>query len=362
MRIAEDTSDWISLGLVEGLGPAAFRRLLAGIGPPASILRADRETLIRFGSSAIADRILADCRRDDILRSLEWLSTDNHFLITLADEGYPRMLLQCADPPPMLFVAGNPGLLSHEAIAIVGSRNATPQGRENSRSFATALARGGLTVVSGLALGIDTAAHQGAIAEPGSTVAVLGSGADIVYPRANAGLAAQIAAHGALVSEFPLGTQPVASNFPRRNRIISGLCRGCLVVEAALASGSLITARIASEQGRDVFAIPGSIHSPFARGCHSLIKQGAKLVETADDVLLELGIQCAASKPHILNTQSPLLQYIGYDPCDADALQRRSGLTAGEVSAMLMTLELEGRVGCLPGGLYQRLGRETESD
>ena len=356
MRIAADTADWINLGLVEGLGPRTLRGLLAGFGLPANILSASRQQLIQHTTDAIADRILAQCRQAKIKTTLGWLSQDGHSLITLADEAYPRALLQCCDPPPMLYAIGDPDYLDRASLAIIGSRNATPQGLANARSFANAIADSGLTIVSGLALGIDTAAHLGAIAGAGSTIAVLGCGADIVYPRANAKLAKEIASRGAIISEFSLGTPPLSANFPRRNRIISGLSRGCLVVEAALASGSLITARLALEQGREVFAIPGSIHSPLSRGCHALIKQGAKLVETAQDILLELNFMSSVIKPNILKIDTPLLQYIGYDPCDLDTLQRRSGLTPGEVSLMLLTLELEQRVGCLPGGLYQRLG------
>ena len=356
MRIALDTADWINLGLVEGLGPAALRGLLGDFGLPANILSATRRDLIKHTTEVIADRILAQSRQAKIDSSLRWLSQDGHCLITLADQAYPRALLQICDPPPMLYVLGDPDYLGRESLAIIGSRNATPQGLANARSFANAIAEARMTIVSGLALGIDSAAHLGAIAGTGSTIAVLGCGADIVYPRSNEKLAKDIASRGAIVSEFALGTPPLSINFPRRNRIISGLSRGCLVVEAALASGSLITARLALEQGREVFAIPGSIHSPLSRGCHALIKQGAKLVETAQDILLELNFTSIVPEPNILKVEAPLLQYIGYDPCDVDTIQRRSGLSAGEVSALLLTLELEQRVGCLPGGLYQRLG------
>ena len=226
---------------------------------------------------------------------------------------------------------------------------------DNARNFAKATSDSGLTVVSGLALGIDTAAHQGALDGSGSTVAVLGCGVDIAYPRSNTTLAREITRRGAIVSEFALGTPPLTSNFPRRNRIISGLAWGCLVVEAAQSSGSLITARLAAEQGREVFAIPGSIHSPLARGCHALIKQGAKLVETAEDIMLEIQISVKRTDPKILEVNNVLLQYIGYDACGLDSLVQRSGLTTGAVSAMLLTLELEGKIACLPGGSYQRI-------
>ena len=355
MQIASDTADWVRLGLVNDLGPTALRGLLAAFGLPANILSANRRQLARHVSEAMAEKILADDHQQKIENTLAWLSQDGHSLATFADAQYPQLLLQIPDPPPILYVLGDASHLNRSALAIVGSRNATPQGLANARSFAKAASHSGLTVVSGLALGIDTAAHQGALAGSGSTVAVLGCGADIVYPRSNATLAREITRCGAIVSEFALGTPPLTSNFPRRNRIISGLSQGCLVVEAALASGSLITARLAAEQGREVFAIPGSIHSPLARGCHALIRQGAKLVETAADIMQELHLSVEQSAPKILEPDNALLQYIGYDSCGLDSLVQRSGLTAGAVSAMLLTLELKGKVACLPGGLYQRI-------
>jgi DNA processing protein len=251
-------------------------------------------------------------------------------------------------------------LLQRSALAIVGSRNATLQGEANAQTMAKALSEAGLTVVSGLALGIDAAAHRGGLAGPGSTIAVLGTGIDVVYPSRNSALAAEIAERGLLLSEFPLGTAPTAQNFPRRNRLISGLARGCLVVEAALASGSLITARAAADQGREVFAMPGSIHSPLAKGCHALIKSGAKLVESAEDVLAELS-GFRASGHASTTTATPatpdrgLLAYMGHDPVDVDSLCSRAGMSAEQVSSELLRLELDGQVAALPGGLYQRL-------
>jgi DNA processing protein len=295
-----------------------------------------------------------------VARSLEWASLPGHAIITLADEAYPRALLEIGDPPALLYAAGRSELLSCPALAIVGSRNASVQGERNAESFARALSDAGLAIVSGLALGIDAAAHRGGLAGACSTIAVLGTGIDVVYPRRNAELAAQIAARGLLVSEFPPGTEPVAQNFPRRNRLISGLARGCLVVEAALASGSLITARTAADQGREVFALPGSIHSPLSKGCHALIKSGAKLVESAEDVLAELGgfrpSGFATTIGQPLEPAEPLLlQHMGHDPVDVDLLCVRAGLSADQVSSELLRLELDGRVTSLPGGLYQRL-------
>jgi DNA processing protein len=243
----------------------------------------------------------------------------------------------------------------------VGSRNATAQGERNAEEFARALSRSGLTIVSGLALGIDAAAHRGGLGGPGSTIAVLGTGIDLVYPQRNAALAAEVAERGLLLSEFPLGTPAAAHNFPKRNRLISGLARGCLVIEAATGSGSLITARSAAEQGRDVFAVPGSIHSPLSKGCHALIKTGAKLVECADDVLSELsGFHASGAATTIAVADqgldaSSLLAHMGHDPVDVDALCARAGLPVDQVSSELLRLELDGRITVLPGGLFQRL-------
>jgi len=250
-------------------------------------------------------------------------------------------------------------LLNRRSLAIVGSRNPTPQGLADASAFASALGQAGLTVVSGMALGIDAAAHRGALATPGATIAVIGTGADRIYPARNRDLAHAIAADGAIISEFPLGTPPIAANFPRRNRLIAGLALGCLVVEAAAKSGSLITARLAVECGREVFAIPGSIHSPLAKGCHQLLKQGAKLVESAEDILEELHWSAPLATPPQPGPKSvaegELLRVIGHDPCAIDTLVARSGLTPDALIAMLLQLELEGRIASLPGGLYQRL-------
>jgi DNA processing protein len=271
-------------------------------------------------------------------------------------------LLEIPDPPPLLYVRGKKHLLGRPALAIVGSRNATAQGLRNAEAFAKVIGQSGFTIASGLALGIDAAAHRGGLAGEGSTIAVLGTGIDVVYPRSNASLFAEIAEKGLLLSEYPVGTPSIGHNFPRRNRLISGLSRGCLVVEAALGSGSLITARLASEQGREVFAIPGSIHSPLSKGCHLLIKQGAKLVDAAEDVLVELGNWQRASAPAAaprapeeLSAPGQLLSHMGFDPVDIDALCVRAGLPAETIAADLLRLELDGLVATLPGGRYQRL-------
>jgi DNA processing protein len=297
--------------------------------------------------------------RDEDLAS--WLKDPANRVLAPADAEYPQRLLQLPDPPSRLFIKGRVELLSRPALAVVGSRNASAQGMVNAEAFARALSDAGLTVVSGLALGIDTAAHRGGLAGASSSIAVLGTGADLVWPARNRDLAHALAAQGTLVSEFPLGTRPLPGNFPRRNRLISGLALGCLVVEAAIDSGSLITARLAAEQGAEVFAIPGSIHSPLSKGCHALIKQGAKLVESAGDILEELRLpaplaRAPAGPPADARAQR-LLDALGYDACDLDTLALRSGLPAAELAALLTQLELDQRVAVLPGGLYQRLHR-----
>ncbi|QJW85950.1 DNA-protecting protein DprA [Ramlibacter terrae] len=296
---------------------------------------------------------------------MEWLQQDpaQRAILTLGDPDYPGALLQTDDPPLLLYRLGRSDPIPAAAVAVVGSRNPTPQGLQNARRFAKAFAEAGVTVVSGLALGIDGAAHAGALdgAAEGAlaTVAVIGTGLDRVYPKRHLELAHRIAANGMLLSEYPLGTPPLAENFPRRNRIIAALGRGTLVVEAALQSGSLITARLAAEQGRDVFAIPGSIHSPQARGCHLLLRRGAKLVETAQDVLEDLRLAPAAPAPAVADEppegESALLQAMGYDPVGLDALIARTGIPAPQLQAQLMELELAGDVARLPGGLFQRV-------
>ena len=351
-----DLAAWIELSLVPGLGGRSLRSLLSVFGLPRHVFEASAAALARAVPDALARAILERDRGAAVERALAWASAPRHAVLTLADAAYPRQLLEIGDPPALLYVRGDPVYLSSTSLAIVGSRNATPQGVANARAFARSLSSAGIVVVSGLALGIDSAAHRGGLEGEAGTIAVLGTGADVVYPRSNQALAEEIVARGALVSEFALGTPPLQANFPRRNRLISGLSRGCLVVEAAYPSGSMITARLAAEQGRDVFAIPGSIHSPLSKGCHALIKQGAKLVESAQDVLDELGV---AGATHESGVSQPggaeLLTHMGFDPCDIDTLVARSGLTAEAVSAMLLQLELEGKVGSLSGGLYQRV-------
>ena len=301
----------------------------------------------------------------------EWLHHENHHLVGLGDDAYPELLAGIAGPPPQIYINGDPEILHLPALAIVGSRNPTTGGARNAFEFARHLGETGFCIVSGLAQGIDAAAHRGALAAGAPTVAFLGHGIDRIYPAANSELAREIAARGALVSEFPLGTAPGRALFPQRNRLISGLSLGTLVVEAARRSGSLITARLAAEQGREVFAIPGSIHNPLSRGCHQLIRQGAKLVEAADDIVSEL----APLVGHLLGSMhetglsgrtqtgpdeadtenGKLLEGLGHDPVTTDELVERSGLTIDQVSSMLLILELEGKIEKLSGGRYSVL-------
>lgn len=346
---------WLRLTLIPGIGGETQRKLLAAFGLPEAIFAAGHAT-VRSVIGSKADLLFDFSPGDAVDRSIEWAAQPNQCILTLADDAYPPALLEIPDPPNVLYVRGNPELLKQRGLGVVGSRNATPQGLRTAEQFARTLAGEGLCIISGLALGIDAAAHRGALAAGGATIAVIGTGADRVYPARNRDLALAIAEHGAIVSEFPLGTPGIAANFPRRNRIIAGLSRGVLVVEAATESGSLITARLAGEQGREVFAIPGSIHSPVARGCHKLIRQGAKLVETAADILEELGDMPAASAPiPAASDPHPLLAAIGHDPCSLDELVERSELGAEKLLPELLTLELTGQIAVLPGNRYQRI-------
>ena len=356
---------WLRLALTPGVGPAAVRDLLSVFGLPEDVLASGRPALGRVVGEKLAAALAGpDERRDgEVEHALEWAREPQHHLLSLADAAYPARLLQIGDPPPLLFVAGDPSVLQRPTLAIVGSRSASRGGLETAEAFARALGDAGLTIASGLALGIDAAAHRGALASAAGTVAVLGTGADVVYPHAHRDLADAIVRRGgAVVSELPLGTGPREANFPRRNRLIAGLSRGVLVVEAALRSGSLITARLAGEFGREVFAIPGSIHSPLAKGCHQLIKQGAKLVESAQDVLAELsGLEPgpgSAPRPAAA-PPDPVLEALGWDPVSAETLSRRLGGpqgTAGALAERLLALEAEGRIERLHDGRYQRRG------
>jgi DNA processing protein len=372
----EELGAWLRLVLTPGVGPESARRLLAAFGEPQAIFAQTETALCQVVSAKQAQALhlmpegCADLTQD----TLDWLQVGTgpgRCVLTLGDADYPAPLLDIPDPPLMLYAMGQTAQLAtlraEQALAMVGSRNPTPQGAENARYFASSLAASGLIVVSGLALGVDGAAHEGALqgATKGqlATIAVVGTGLDRVYPRQHRELAHRIAQNGLILSEYPLGTPPLSPNFPRRNRLISGLSQATLVVEAALQSGSLITAKQALEQGRDVMAIPGSIHSTQAKGCHALIKQGAKLVESAQDVLEELRLPDAlAQMPLALAAagedvpEDELLKALGHDPVSLDALQARCGWPAAQLQAELMELELVGQVARLPGGLFQRIG------
>lgn len=362
MPLDPDLTAWLKLSLTPGLTSAGMRRLLTAFGEPERVLAANRRALAEHVTDAVAAAIQEGATAEAAAAAGKWLEDPANSVVTLADRHYPRPLLQIPDPPPLLYVRGRAACLSQPALAIVGSRNATAQGMANAEAFARALSDAGLTIVSGLALGVDAAAHRGGLAGASSSVAVLGTGVDIVYPARNRDLAHEISNRGALVSEFALGTRALAGNFPRRNRLISGLALGCLVVEAAADSGSLITARLAAEQGREVFAIPGSIHSPLAKGCHALIKHGAKLVESARDILEELQLPAPApvAAPSAVVTDPGVrrvLDALGEDACDRDTLALRARLQPAELAALLTQLELEGHIAQLPGGLFQRVQR-----
>ena len=362
MAQPDDLDAWLHLLLTPGVGRDTARRLLAACGSPRAALAAKpatlRELVGRDAANLFKDAPETHSKR--LAKTLAWLEADPAcHVLTLGDDGYPRLLLQTVDPPLLLYARGKLDLLNAPALAIVGSRNASAQGLDNARAFAQHLSHAGLTIVSGMALGIDGAAHEGGLAGRGSTIAVVGTGLDVIYPARHRALAHHIAQQGLLLSEFVLATPPLKENFPLRNRLIAGMTRGTLVVEAALASGSLITARQALEAGRDVFAIPGSIHAPQSRGCHALIKQGAKLVDSADDILGELNwaalsAPLAAPAHDDSDGEDALLTALGQDPVTLDALLARTGDSAAALSARLLELELEGRVARLPGGLYQR--------
>ena len=407
----ESLQAWLRLSLTPRVGNKTARALLQGFGLPEQIFQQSPAKLQTLVSPAISQQLCTLPAELETLLDVTWawlntpapvrrasdkpLQTEGAVigkrLLTLADPDYPQSLLLIPDPPLILYVMGqtqhlhwlSPApLKAPRAVAIVGSRNPTPQGSLNAQEFAHSLAQAGLTVISGLALGIDTAAHQGALAggtlaNPLHTVAVVGTGLDRVYPQQNHALAQHIAQQGLLLSEYPLNTPPVMANFPKRNRLIAGLSQGCLVVEAALRSGSLITAKQAVEMGKEVFAIPGSIHTTVAKGCHDLIKQGAKLVDSAQDILEEMkdlplaSMAFSPSHPSDIHataldatpTSPPLANrlaaHLGHAPVGLDELQRRSGLPTSQLQAELFQMELAGTLGRLPGGLYQQLNRQS---
>lgn len=366
---AEEIAAWLRLMQAPGVGAVTARALLTEFGLPQNIFASGASALMKVAPQSVVQSLLAppSAEFQSLLeRSLAWASQDARYIITLADAHYPRALLDTADPPPLLYAMGDLQALSRPALAMVGSRNASVQGKEDARAFAATLAAAGYCVVSGLAQGIDSAAHEGALQAVGgaSTIAVIGTGADIVYPARNRALAHRIAEAGLILSEYPLGTPAIAANFPRRNRIISGLASGVMVVEAAIHSGSLITARMALDQGREVFAVPGSIHSPMSKGCHRLIRQGAKLVESAEDVLEELrpsqagrmrSLPVPGLKPALAADLANLRDLIGFDPVDFNTLVERAGCDAATLAAQLLSLELAREIEVLPGARYRRL-------
>ncbi len=375
----DEAACWLLLQRAPGLKGATVKRLLDDFASGDDLVRAARD---RHPSlMPVTQDYLQSPDWDAVMTERRWLDAPGHHLVTLADALYPPLLREVTDPPILLFVNGAPEVLSRPQLALVGSRHPTPAGAETAYAFARHLAALGLTITSGLAMGIDSAGHRGALEGGGPSVAVVGTGLDRVYPSRNRELAHRLAGNGALASEFSLGAPPRAYHFPRRNRIIAGLSLGTLVVEAAANSGSLITARLAVEEGREVFAIPGSIHNPLARGCHALIREGAKLVEKVQDVLDELtarfpaeggtpslpvGPDCSPTVAHggedLAGDYQRLLTYMGFDPVSVDRLVERSGLTAEAVSSMLLLLELRGHVTSLGGGLYARASREIPNE
>jgi len=386
MLSRDELAGWLRLSTTHGVGRGTARRLLKAFGSPERVLGASDDALrVLAGSDTVqalrgdaaGQALQLDATRRWLEAAADGIARD---IVVLGDARYPELLLHTADPPLLLFTLGRVELLSARSVAIVGSRRATPQGMDNARAFARFLSEHQLTVVSGLATGIDGAAHEGALAGPGSTVAFVGTGLDRVYPARHLQLMKRIAENGLVASEYPLGAVARPENFPRRNRLIAGISRGTLVVEAALESGSLITARMAAECGREVFAIPGSIHSPQSTGCHRLIQDGAKLVETGDDVLRELGLDDAPRRARRSPPQASLFAdaggrpgdaddesgsrdpdaalraALGHDPVSFDVLSARTGLPADQLAARLLELELAGVVQRLPGGLLQRRG------
>ena len=383
---------WLRLTLAPGIGNGAARKLLAAFGSAEAVFTQTPVALRQLGTDRLVSAVQHSPEALPALlqTTLDWLAAgSDRGICTLGSPNYPSALLNIEDPPLMLYMVSSQLKRAQAAtqsiatnLAMVGSRNPTPQGELNARQFAKSFAGQGLCIVSGLALGVDGAAHDGALlgaaADGCATIAVVGTGLDRVYPKKHLALAHRIVANGMIISEFPLGTPPLTANFPKRNRIIAGLTQGTLVVEAALRSGSLITARLANEQGKDVFAIPGSIHSPQSRGCHYLIKQGAKLVETAEDVMQELKVAYpklaananadadeaeadfeddAADADEGLSREPALMTALGFDLVSLDALQARTGLPTPELQARLLELELNGDIRRLPGGLFQRVAQ-----
>ena len=374
---SEDIYFWLRLLLTPGIGSVSARKLLATFGSPEAIFHQNQLSLGQIVSQKQTQALLTPptTYRPACNQLKQWIEqSSNHHILPLGHIHYPQKLLETPDPPLLLFANGNLELLQRPGLAIVGSRNPTPQGKETAQDFARTFSRQGITVVSGLALGIDGTSQQAALNEAGGTIAILGTGIDRVYPATHHALTHQIAQKGLLLSEYPLGTAPSTHNFPKRNRIIAGLSLGTLVVEATVHSGSLITAKLAAEMGKEVFAIPGSIHSPQSKGCHWLIKQGAKLVETAQEIIEELRLPAPLNtntgspipatlqlpatgtpQPHLQTNAEIILDAIGQGPTSFEAISQRTGLDTAQLQAELLTLELNQHIARLPGGLFQQL-------
>jgi DNA processing protein len=355
---------WLRLASARGIPAPVWRQLLDRFAGPDALFGATHATLAACVGDTAARAVLTPPEPDlaqQVARVHDWLAQPGHALVTWGDPAYPHRLATLYDPPPLLYVRGRVDLLAARGIAIVGSRAATPQGLIDAGYLARALSDAGLAVISGLARGIDGAAHRGGLAGAGGTLAVVGTGADLVYPPRHRALADEIAAHGALISEWPLGAPARAAHFPQRNRLIAALSDGVLVVEAALRSGSLITARLANELGREVFAIPGSIHAPQSRGCHALLRDGAKLVESVDDILEELGLPAAHPPPPGVQTAAPsgaagaVLAALGHAPLPPELLAARCGVAPEALPKLLLELELRGQIAQLPGGRLVRV-------
>jgi DNA processing protein len=363
----DDLASYLALNQCQGIGAISFRKIIDHFKSDlSSLFKLSAHDLSAIGLNQIQINSLQNLAWDSVEQSLDWAESSPDYSILVVDQpGYPELLKQVRDAPPVLFTNGNTDLLNSPQIAIVGSRNCTPGGADTAAKFASYLSRAGLTITSGMAVGIDFHAHSAVLKSNGNTIAILGTGIDRIYPSRNKQLAYQIAEKGLLVSEFPLGTAPNPNNFPKRNRIISGLSVATLVIEATRNSGSLITARLSMEQGREVFAIPGSIHNPQAKGCHHLIREGAKLVDQASDIIDDIGslLGFVAQQVNTTEDSNPddldqdyqrLLEIMGYDPVSLDILVERSGLTIEQLSSMLLILELNDQIQSASGGLYVR--------
>ena len=361
-HLCDDVEAWLCLRHCRKVPISVALALVQQLGSAQEVLGASSSTLQKIsGTKAIDHQKFGAFDRQAVRNDIKWLhASDQHHVIPFQDKRYPQLLRELSDPPLLLYAKGDPNLLHSHQLAIVGSRNPTPTGRELAFRFSANLTRSGFTITSGLALGIDAAAHQGALSAPGSTIAVMATGLDRIYPVRHQRLAQKIAHHGVLVSELPVGTTPRKQAFPQRNRIISGLCFGTLVVEATRSSGSLITARLAGDQGREVYAMPGSVLSSQSRGCHKLLRDGAILVESEADILVELGnLELTPSPSEQAETSTSqnhgLIQHMGYDPVTIDTLVHRSGLTVDKVCSMLSHLEMQGVVKAIVGGYYIRV-------